>query len=153
LAGATIVLAGLVVALVLPLLALVPAWQGAAAWIAVAVVGLLVVLVATFLERGRVALRSGRARLRAATAGWEGPAALGDLATRARAEHDGPVPELPEVEALAQFLAAHATGRTVVGVEVGALSAMRSVAPGPDDLPGATITGASRRGKWLVLET
>jgi len=63
------------------------------------------------------------------------------------------VPELPEVEALAQFLAAHATGRTVVGVEVGALSAMRSVAPGPDDLPGATITGASRRGKWLVLET
>lgn len=71
LAGATIVLAGLVVALVLPLLALVPAWQGAAAWIAVAVVGLLVVLVATFLERGRVAMRSGRARLRAATAGWE----------------------------------------------------------------------------------
>lgn len=70
-AGAGIVLAGLVVAVVLPLAALVPAWGGAALWVAVAVVGLLVVLAATFLERGRAAVQGGRARFRAATAGWE----------------------------------------------------------------------------------
>ncbi len=71
LAGAVIVLAGLVIAVVLPLVALVPAWGGAALWVAVAVVGLLVVLAATFLERGRAALVGGRARLRTATTGWE----------------------------------------------------------------------------------
>jgi len=71
LAGATIVLAGLVVAVLLPLAAVVPAWGGAALWVAVAVVGLLVVLAATFLERGRTAVRTGRQRLRVATRGWE----------------------------------------------------------------------------------
>ena len=70
-AGATIVLAGVVIAAVLPLVALVPAWGGPALWIAVALAGLLVVLVATFLERGRAAVSDGRARLRAATQGWE----------------------------------------------------------------------------------
>ncbi|KGM14861.1 hypothetical protein N867_14655, partial [Actinotalea fermentans ATCC 43279 = JCM 9966 = DSM 3133] len=71
LAGAAIVLAGVVVAVVLPLVELVPAWGGAGMWVLVALVGLLVVLAATFLERGRAAVRDGRTRLAEATAGWE----------------------------------------------------------------------------------
>lgn len=71
LAGSVVVLAALVVAVVLPLVELVPAWGGAALWVLVAVVGLGVVLTATFLERGRAAVRDGRARLLEATAGWE----------------------------------------------------------------------------------
>lgn len=71
LAGVAIVLAGVVVAVALPLVALVPAWGGAGMWVLVAVVGLLVVLAATFLERGRAAVRDGRSRLLEATADWE----------------------------------------------------------------------------------
>jgi len=71
LAGAGIVLAAVVVAVVLPLVALVPAWGGAALWVLVAVVGLVVVLAATLLERGRAMVRGGRARLLELTAGWE----------------------------------------------------------------------------------
>lgn len=71
LAGAAVVLLGTVIAAVLPLVAIVPAWGSAAVWVAVAVVGLLAVLAATLLERGRAAVRSGRARLLEATAGWE----------------------------------------------------------------------------------
>jgi len=37
----------------------------------VAVVGLVVVLAATLLERGRAMVRGGRARLLGLTAGWE----------------------------------------------------------------------------------
>jgi hypothetical protein len=40
-------------------------------WVLVAVVGLLIVLAATFLERGRAAVVSGRARLYERTEGWE----------------------------------------------------------------------------------
>jgi len=64
----------------------------------------------------------------------------------------GAMPELPEVEALASFVGARAAGRTVVGVEVGAISAVRSVAPGPDDFVGVSVSGAGRRGKWLLLQ-
>ena len=71
LAGAAIVLAGVVVAVALPLVELVPAWGGAGMWVLVALVGLLVVLAATFLERGRAAVRDGRTRFAEATAGWE----------------------------------------------------------------------------------
>jgi len=62
------------------------------------------------------------------------------------------MPELPEVEALARFVADRATGRTVVGVEVGAISAVRTFSPGPADLEGARVAGAGRRGKWLTLQ-
>lgn len=71
LAGAAVVLLGTVIAVVLPLVAIVPAWGSAAVWVAVAVVGLLAVLAATLLERGRAVIRTGRSRMRAATTGWE----------------------------------------------------------------------------------
>jgi formamidopyrimidine-DNA glycosylase len=60
------------------------------------------------------------------------------------------VPELPEVEALARFLADHLTGRTIRSVEVGQISALRTVQPGPSDLVGARIMGVRRAGKWII---
>lgn len=69
--GVGIVLVGVVLAVGLPLVALLPAWGEAGAWVLVAVVGVLAVLAATLIERGRTAVRDGRARLRDATAGWE----------------------------------------------------------------------------------
>lgn len=62
---------------------------------------------------------------------------------------DGPMPELPEVDALASFLRARAGGRTVTGVEVGAISALKTFSPGPDALVGRRVEDAARHGKWL----
>lgn len=69
--GAVIVVAALVVAVALPLVAVLPAWGGAGVWILVAVVGLLVVGAATLVEKGRLAARAARSRVGEWTAGWE----------------------------------------------------------------------------------
>jgi formamidopyrimidine-DNA glycosylase len=69
------------------------------------------------------------------------------------ARHDGPVPELPEVEGLVRFLAGRLTGRTVAAVEVGAISALKTYDPPPAALVGERVTGATRHGKWIDLET
>ena len=61
------------------------------------------------------------------------------------------MPELPEVESLAVFLRERAVGRTVAGVEVGAISALKTFRPAPQDLAGGTVTGCDRHGKWLDL--
>jgi len=61
------------------------------------------------------------------------------------------VPELPEVEALAQFLRGRAVERVVSGVEVGAISALKTFRPPPDALVGGVVVDASRHGKWLDL--
>lgn len=63
--------------------------------------------------------------------------------------HDGPVPELPEVDALASFLRDRVVGRTVTGAEVGAISALKTFSPGPGDLVGRTVVGVERHGKWI----
>ena len=70
-AGAVIVLAALVVLVAVPLVALLPAWGGAGLWLLIAAVGLIAVLVATFVERGRTVARSTLARVGEATADWE----------------------------------------------------------------------------------
>ena len=61
------------------------------------------------------------------------------------------MPELPEVEALARFLRGRAGGRTIAAVEVGAISALKTFRPTPDDLVGATVRHVARHGKWLDL--
>lgn len=61
------------------------------------------------------------------------------------------MPELPEVESLAAFLRERAVGRTVAGVEVGAISALKTFRPAPTDLTGGTVVSAGRHGKWLDL--
>lgn len=65
--------------------------------------------------------------------------------------HDGHVPELPEVEALAGFLRERTVGRTVTQVGVGDIAALKTFRPPPDALVGAVVVDASRHGKWLDL--
>lgn len=61
------------------------------------------------------------------------------------------MPELPEVEALCAFLTDKTAGRTVKRIEVAAISALKTFDPPVDALHGRTVSGFSRRGKFLVL--
>lgn len=61
------------------------------------------------------------------------------------------MPELPEVEALTVFLGKHLVGRTVQDVQVVAISALKTFAPGPTDLVGQPVTGVERHGKFLDM--
>ena len=64
----------------------------------------------------------------------------------------GPVPELPEVEALAQHIREHGVGRTVARVDVASLSVLKTASPPWTDLHGREVTGAGRHGKFLDVE-
>lgn len=61
------------------------------------------------------------------------------------------MPELPEVEALARFVAEHASGSEVVRAELASLSALKTYNPPLDALVGQTVQGATRRGKYLCI--
>ena len=62
------------------------------------------------------------------------------------------MPELPEVEALADHLRRHAVGRTVARVDVAALSVLKTFDPPVAALHGQPVTGAVRWGKYLGLQ-
>ena len=62
------------------------------------------------------------------------------------------MPELPEVEALADHLRRHAVGRTVDRVDVASLSALKTFDPPVSALHGRTVTGAHRWGKYLGVQ-
>jgi formamidopyrimidine-DNA glycosylase len=62
------------------------------------------------------------------------------------------VPELPEVEALADHLRRHAVGLTVGRVDVAALSVLKTFDPPITSLYGQAVTGANRWGKYLGLQ-
>ena len=62
------------------------------------------------------------------------------------------MPELPEVEALAQHLREHAVGRTVARVDVASLSVLKTVQPSWTDLQGQQVVVASRHGKFLDVQ-
>jgi formamidopyrimidine-DNA glycosylase len=62
------------------------------------------------------------------------------------------VPELPEVEALAQHIREHGVGRTVARVDVASLSVLKTAAPPWTALHGRTLTAAGRHGKFLDLD-
>lgn len=62
------------------------------------------------------------------------------------------MPELPEVEALADHLRRNATGRVVTRIDVAALSVLKTFDPPTTALHGQTVTGANRWGKYLGLE-
>ncbi|GLY26749.1 DNA-formamidopyrimidine glycosylase family protein [Kineosporia sp. NBRC 101731] len=62
------------------------------------------------------------------------------------------MPELPEVEALAGFLRERLVGRAVNGVEIGAISALKTYDPPPTALGGLTVTAVNRHGKFLDLD-
>jgi formamidopyrimidine-DNA glycosylase len=61
------------------------------------------------------------------------------------------VPELPEVESLATYLRATATGLRVSRVELAAISALKTFDPPATELVGARVVDASRRGKFLDI--
>ncbi|HET7488059.1 MAG TPA: DNA-formamidopyrimidine glycosylase family protein [Acidimicrobiales bacterium] len=61
------------------------------------------------------------------------------------------MPELPEVQSLAAFLAEKAAGLTIGRAEVVAFSALKTYDPPLDALVGRTVTGCGRRGKFLLL--
>ena len=63
------------------------------------------------------------------------------------------MPELPEVEALADHLRRHAVGKTVSRVDIASLSALKTFDPPVTALHGRTVTGAHRWGKYLGLQT
>ncbi|HLR99010.1 MAG TPA: DNA-formamidopyrimidine glycosylase family protein [Mycolicibacillus parakoreensis] len=61
------------------------------------------------------------------------------------------MPELPEVEALADFLRHHAVGRTVGRIDVVAFAALKTVVPAPQDVVGRPVRAARRWGKYLGI--
>ncbi|MCV7215749.1 Fpg/Nei family DNA glycosylase [Mycobacterium crocinum] len=62
------------------------------------------------------------------------------------------MPELPEVEALADHLRRHAVGQTVGRVDIAALSVLKTFDPPPTALHGQPVTGAARWGKYLGMQ-
>jgi formamidopyrimidine-DNA glycosylase len=62
------------------------------------------------------------------------------------------MPELPEVEALADHLRRHSVGRTVARVDPASLSVLKTFDPPIAALHGRTVTAAHRWGKYLGLQ-
>jgi formamidopyrimidine-DNA glycosylase len=62
------------------------------------------------------------------------------------------MPELPEIQGLAERLDHALAGARFVAVEPLLFSALKTVTPGPADLVGRRIHGIGRRGKFLVWE-
>lgn len=62
------------------------------------------------------------------------------------------MPELPEVEALTDFLRDRAVGHAVARIDVLAISALKTYDPPITALAGLTVTGVARHGKFLDLD-
>jgi formamidopyrimidine-DNA glycosylase len=62
------------------------------------------------------------------------------------------MPELPEVEALADHLRRHAVGLTIGRIDVSAFSVLKTFDPPITTLYGQQVTGANRWGKYLGLQ-
>ncbi|MFD8200433.1 Fpg/Nei family DNA glycosylase [Streptomyces sp. NPDC003470] len=63
------------------------------------------------------------------------------------------MPELPEVEALRDFLTEHLDGREIVRVLPVAISVLKTYDPPPTALEGRRVTAVHRYGKFLDVET
>lgn len=61
------------------------------------------------------------------------------------------MPELPEMQALAERLEALVGGRPFAGADVIQFSALKTVRPAPDELVGRCVEAVGRRGKYLVF--
>jgi formamidopyrimidine-DNA glycosylase len=62
------------------------------------------------------------------------------------------MPELPEVQALADFLGERAVGHVVARIDVASIAVVKTFDPPISSLAGLTISGASRHGKFLDLD-
>jgi formamidopyrimidine-DNA glycosylase len=65
--------------------------------------------------------------------------------------HHGQVPELPEVEALAQYLRGRAGDHVITEVALGDLNALKTFEPPLSALAGTVVADVQRHGKWLDL--
>jgi len=62
------------------------------------------------------------------------------------------MPELPEVQALVDFLSTRTADLAVTGVELGSISVLKTFNPPPEALVGAPVDSVSRHGKFLDLD-
>jgi formamidopyrimidine-DNA glycosylase len=62
------------------------------------------------------------------------------------------MPELPEVQALVDFLAERTDGLAVTKVELASFSVLKTFDPPPQALEGAPVDGVHRHGKFLDLD-
>jgi len=62
------------------------------------------------------------------------------------------MPELPEVQALVDFLAERTAGLAVTGVELGSISVLKTYTPPPQALVGAPVESVTRHGKFIDLD-
>ncbi|MGN6751315.1 MAG: Fpg/Nei family DNA glycosylase [Intrasporangium sp.] len=62
------------------------------------------------------------------------------------------MPELPEVQALVDFLAERTDGLAITKVELASFSVLKTFDPPPQALEGSPIDGVSRHGKFLDID-
>ncbi len=62
------------------------------------------------------------------------------------------MPELPEVQALAERLEAAVGGAAFAGAVAYQFSALKTVVPGPESLVGRMLASVGRRGKFVILD-
>ncbi len=62
------------------------------------------------------------------------------------------MPELPEVQALVDFLDERVVGLAVTGVDLGSVSVLKTFDPPPSALVGAPVDGVHRHGKFLDID-
>ena len=62
------------------------------------------------------------------------------------------MPELPQMEALAERLGDAVTGSVLEGVEPLGFSALKTVTPAPESLLGRRVESVGRRAKYLILD-
>jgi formamidopyrimidine-DNA glycosylase len=62
------------------------------------------------------------------------------------------VPELPEVQALVDFLDEQVVGHVVARIDVASIAVLKTFDPPITSLAGLTVAGAGRRGKFLDLD-
>jgi formamidopyrimidine-DNA glycosylase len=64
----------------------------------------------------------------------------------------GLVPEMPEMQALAERLDHFVGGSVLSGADALQFSALKTVAPSPESLVGRTVEHVGRRGKYVIFE-
>ena len=62
------------------------------------------------------------------------------------------MPEMPQMQALAERIEAWLGGATFEGYEPLGFSGLKTAVPSPDELVGRTLTGVGRRAKYVLLE-
>lgn len=62
------------------------------------------------------------------------------------------MPELPEVQALADFLRERMAGRVVTDVVLGSIAVLKTFDPPPDALVGRPVDGVGRHGKFVDVD-